>query len=66
MHHVVYEKPAPTTSAVIIEKRVARDILNIIENICYSDEYRDYRIRFGSKGQLDLLIQTIQEKYNVM
>ena len=26
-----------------IEKRVAREILSIIENICFSDEFKEYK-----------------------
>lgn len=49
----------------IIEKRVAREILSIIERVCFSEEYRDYRVRFGSNGQRDLIIQMIEDKYDI-
>lgn len=49
----------------IIEKRVAREILSIIERVCFSEEYRDYRVRFGSNGQRDLVIQMIEDKYDI-
>lgn len=49
----------------IEERRVAREILNIIEMICFSKEYKDYRISYGSKGEIDLIISTIKDKYNV-
>ena len=48
-----------------IEKRVAREILSIIENICFSDEFREYRVNQGNNGTRDLIIKTIQERYNV-
>lgn len=48
-----------------IEKRVAREILSIIENICFSDEFREYRVNQGSNGTRDLIIKTIQERYNI-
>ena len=48
-----------------IEKRVAREILSIIENICFSDEFREYRVNQGSNSTRDLIIKTIQERYNV-
>lgn len=48
-----------------IEKRVAREILSIIENICFSDEFREYRVNQGSNGTRNLIIKTIQERYNV-
>lgn len=50
---------------VIIEKRVAREILNIIERVCFSEEYRDFRVGYGSKGQRDLIIQMIEDKYDI-
>lgn len=49
----------------IYEKKVAREILNIIEEIYFSSKYRDFRINNGSNGQRDLIIKTIQEKYQV-
>ena len=49
-----------------IEKRVAREILSIIESICFSDEFREYRVNQGSNGTRDLIIKTIQERYNVI
>ena len=48
-----------------IERRVAREILNIIERISFSEEYKEYRINYGSNGQRDLIIQMIKEKYEV-
>ena len=49
----------------IEERRVAREILNIIEAICFSEEYREYRVNYGSKGEIDLIISTIKDKYNI-
>ena len=54
-----------TTNDKYIEKRVAREILNIIERICFSEEYKEYRINNGSNGQRDLIIQTIKEEFEV-
>lgn len=48
-----------------IEKRVAREILCIIEKICFSDEFREYRINQGSNGERDLIIKLIKERYEV-
>lgn len=48
------------------ERRVATDILRIIDQICFSEEYRDFRVGWGSKGQRDLIIRTIQDKYDVI
>ncbi len=47
------------------EKRVAREILSIIEKICFSDEFRDYRVNNGSNGERDLIIKLIKERYEV-
>ena len=54
-----------TTNDKYIEKRVAREILNIIERISFSEEYKEYRINYGSNGQRDLIIKMIQDKYEV-
>ena len=48
-----------------IERRTAREILNIIERICFSEEYKEYRINYGSTGQRDLIIKMIQDKFEV-
>ena len=48
-----------------IERRVAREILNIIERVCFSTEYVTYRVDYGSNGQRDLIIKMIKEKYDV-
>lgn len=47
------------------EKRVAREILSTIEKVCFSDEFRDYRVNNGSNGQRDLIIKFIKERYEV-
>lgn len=52
-------------SEVYAEKRVAREILSIIEKICFSEEYIQFRVNNGSNGQRDLIIKTIKEKYDV-
>ena len=49
----------------ITERKVAREILSIIEKICFSEEYKKYRINYGSDGERDLIITTIKNKYNV-
>lgn len=53
------------TNEQMAERRVAREILSIIETICFSEEYRAYRVNYGSKGEIDLIISTIRAKYNV-
>lgn len=49
----------------VVAKRVAREILSIIEEICFSDEYQEFRINYGSNGTRDLILKTIKEKYGV-
>lgn len=53
------------TNEECIEKRVAREILNIIERICFSEEYEEFRINLGSSGQRDLILNTIKDNYGV-
>ena len=48
-----------------IEKRVAREILSIIEKIYFSKEYLQYRVDYGSNGARDLLINSIRKLYDV-
>ena len=47
------------------KKLVASEILSMIEQICFSDEYREYRVNYGSKGERDLIISSIKERYGV-
>ena len=54
-----------TVSVDSIEQRVAGEILDIIDEVCFSEEYREYRINYGSKGERDLVISKIKERYGV-
>lgn len=47
------------------ERKAAREILAMIEEICFSEVYRCYRINRGSNGVRDLVIERIKEKYLV-
>lgn len=47
------------------ERKAAREILSLIEEICFSEEYTDFRINKGSNGQRDLIIAKVKEKYSV-
>ena len=49
----------------IYQKITAREILNMIEEICFSKDYVDFRVSQGSHGQRDLLIEKIKEKYDI-
>ena len=53
------------TDKEIYERATARDILNMIELICFSKDYMEYRINYGTNGKRDLIIQLIKEKYNI-
>jgi len=35
----------------------------MIESVCFSEEYHNFRIDNGSNGQRDLIIKKIKEKY---
>lgn len=54
-----------TKDEVIIEKRVAREILSMIEEICFSKKFFEFRCNNGSNGQRDLIIMNIKEKYGI-
>ena len=47
----------------VIERRVAREILSMIDEIYFSDKYKEYRINYGSNGTRDLLINSIRKLY---
>jgi len=50
---------------IIYQKITAREILNIIEEICFSKDYTNFRINQGSRGQRALIIEKIKEKYDI-
>ena len=49
----------------VIRKRVAREILSMIETVCFSEEFSEYRINNGSNGERDLIIENIKKVYGV-
>lgn len=49
----------------LVEKRVAREILGMIERVCLSEEYAEYRVNHGSNGARDLIIRLIKLRYGV-
>ena len=51
------------TDKELAERKVAREILTMIEEICFSEEYKTYRLDYGTHGQRDLIITKIKEKY---
>ena len=51
------------TDEQIVKRRVAREILSMIEQIYFSEEYSQFRIDQGSNGQKKLIIKNIEETY---
>lgn len=49
----------------VIRKKVAREILSMIETVCFSDEFSEYRVNNGSNGERDLIIKNIKNTYGV-
>lgn len=49
----------------IVKKRVAREILSMIETVCFSEEFREYRINQGSNGTRDLIMDNIKKTYDI-
>lgn len=47
----------------VIKRRVAREILSMIETVCFSEEFKEYRVNYGSNGERDLIIKNIKESY---
>lgn len=49
----------------VIRKRVAREILSMIETVCFSNEFSEYRVNNGSNGERDLIIENIKKTYDI-
>ena len=47
------------------EKRTAKEILNFINMVCFSEEWMEWRFRNGSNGIRDIIIEHIRNKYGV-
>jgi len=47
------------------QRQAARDILSVIEEICFSKAYIKFRADNGSNGQRDFIIDYIKKKYDV-
>lgn len=54
-----------TDNENVIKKRVAREILSMIETVCFGDEFKEYRVNNGSNGQRDLIMDNIKKTYDV-
>lgn len=44
-------------------KACAKDILEQVENVHYSPEFADLRIHNGCRGEIEYIIDFIQQKY---
>lgn len=53
------------TNKELYSRITARNILSIIEQICFSEEFKEYRINYGSNGTRDLIIKTIKKNYDI-
>jgi hypothetical protein len=53
------------TDKEIYQKQVARDILSIIEEVCFSKEFIQFRVNNGSRGQIMYIIDYIKNNYNI-
>ena len=49
----------------LFQRQAARDILSVIEEVCFSKAYIEFRANNGSKGQIDFIIDYIKLKYNI-
>lgn len=49
----------------VVRNRVAREILSMIEAVCFSDEFMEYRLNNGSNGVRDLIIENIKKTYGI-
>lgn len=49
----------------IIKRKLAREILTMIETVCFSEEFKKFRIDQGSNGTRDLIIENIKNTYGV-
>lgn len=54
-----------TKEEIIIEKKVAREILSLIEEVSFSKKFLEYRYNYGSNGQRDFIINAIKTRYEV-
>lgn len=47
------------------EKKAAREILSMIQEVCFSKAYSQFRIDYGSNGTRDLIIENIKNMYSI-
>lgn len=51
------------TDKEIYQKQAARDILSTIEEVCFSKDFIEFRVSYGSNGQRDYIINYIKKRY---
>lgn len=51
------------TDKEIYQKQAARDILSMIEEVCFSKNFIEFRVNYGSNGQRNYIINYIKRKY---
>ncbi len=49
----------------LFQRQVARDILSVIEEVCFSRAYIKFRADNGSNGQRNYIINYIKKKYDI-
>jgi len=49
----------------IQKKELQERFYLLLKKICFSDEFKEYRINQGSNGTRDLIIKLIKERYEV-
>ena len=53
------------TDKEIYEKATARAILSVIEMVCLSKEFAEFRYHQGARGQREYIINWIKDTYNI-
>ena len=53
------------TDKEVYQKQAARDILSIIEIVCFSEAFIKFRVDYGSNGERDYIINYIKNTYNI-
>ena len=49
----------------IFQRQAARDILSVIEEVCFSKAFIKFRADNGSNGQRDFIIDYIKLRYDI-
>ncbi len=49
----------------LFQRQAARDILSVIEEVCFSNAFIKFRADNGSNGQRDFIIDYIKKRYDI-